>query len=364
MADEKVEFADNKDLPEEEGLIKEKKGRKSKKWRKKSSKKDSPPLRKQSTKGDESLDLTDAEPGKAADKEKKSFKERIRKISLRKVAKNEKRDKGDDSDEKPEEIAKEDVRKLEAESEEVKLGEISNGIPEKEGGEVEQKVKSVGGEREEELGHVESENECRKIEKTEEQDENAATSEQCNDLDEKCFSTSTEVQKMEVAEREKSKEHFDAVIVELTTKDLTPVDESNKESKASEGDKNGETVLEEIEEESLQREVSEGMEMEQSEFNVETQDCDDEKAEDERKDDEGESDAIPLAESEESEGANDAEVQSINAEKKDGSNTFRPIKEESLDLSQKIAKKAVGKVVGRYRQVHLTKTYCQCCSVM
>ena len=45
-------------------------------------------------------------------------------------------------------------------------------------------------------------------------------------------------------------------------------------------------------------------------------------------------------------------------------NAIQQIKNNDMEISQKVTRKAVGKVVGRYRQAHLTKTYCQCCSVM
>ena len=44
--------------------------------------------------------------------------------------------------------------------------------------------------------------------------------------------------------------------------------------------------------------------------------------------------------------------------------TLQQIKNDETEISQKVTRKAVGKVVGRYRQAQLTKTYCQCCSLM
>ena len=383
MADEKIQLA----VEEGDSLLKENKSKKSKKWKKKFSRGEPSTSQKEfAENGKENFDSS--QPGKAIEKEKKSLKERIRKISIRKTSKTEKKSIGQSGK------AEEDDGKTEQKQyEETKIDEMNDEkiVSDKNEAEskVEVEVEEVTGQKNQ---HVEDEeiDDSNKITELESVKENEAVDrtnyETTGDLqeNEKCFETSGEIRKFEEAERRKSRENFDAVIAELTFKDVNAKEETGADEQVLEN--NHESTEGKVPELDADEEDFDENMKKNGDENVPLQFERKGEAEVEVDGDNntGEISSYPKSKEEgtqnnettddckkqlidsndEEKDKDDVETELRNEEKNDADKLFGPAKEENLDLSQKIAKKAVGKVVGRYRQVHLTKTYCQCCSLM
>ena len=361
MSEEKKQnVVESEDL-ETEKVLKDEKKKGSKRWRKKSSKGELSSAQKEFLdRGKQKSDLGDEE-SKGKAKEKKSFKGRIRKISLRKLSKTEKKnvmDQGQTSFDAEDEVNKD------AENQPNEKQKCATEI-----------AGEVGKEKNYDLqkGDIEDkiEDEVKAIVSDEVQDdENCGNNKETDQLtsllpvdrddreEESHFETSTEVSKKEDMERRKSKENFDAVIVELANKDPgLGNNNDNTTTEISANEKlveNGATEKEAIAPEECNTETNDlAVEtyIENAGRNEEDKllsDIEEEQAERKEK------------------SLNDSEMEAEdkNEDEANDPKTFRPLRDENLDISQKIAKKAMGKVVGRYRQVQLTKTYCACCSVM
>eukprot|EP00795_Rhopilema_esculentum_P015555 gene15555-6820_t len=350
MSEEKKQnIVESEDL-ETEKVLKDEKKKGSKRWRKKSSKGELSSAQKEFLdRGKQKSDLGDEEcKGKA--KEKKSFKGRIRKISLRKLSKTEKKnvmDQGQTSFDAEGEV-NQDTGNQQNEKQEYAT-EIAGEVDKKKNYDLQK-------------GDIEASAEVQ-------EDENCGSNEETDQItsllpvdddreEESHFETSTEVSNREDMERRKSKDDFAAVIVELANKDHgLGNNNDNATTEISTNEKlveNGATEKEAIAPEECNTETNDlAVEtyIENAGRNEEDKllsDIEEERTE--RK--------------ETSFNDNEMEAEDKNEDEANDPKTFRPLKDENLDISQKIAKKAMGKVVGRYRQVQLTKTYCACCSVM
>ena len=364
----------NSSLLENESTPKDK-NKRSKRWRKKSKKESSPLQKDFAESGKENSDLMEEQiDDKAKGKEKKSLKGRIKKMSLRKLSKQEKKNISEMAEEK--EKQETSINEKDAKPEDVKMViDEEKGEPGTSGVENESKDiinKSEGIEKERARGDEKKKNE--EEDRMSEEEENIAE-------------TSTEIRKREDEERRKSRDNFDAVIVELGRKG--PKDQIDSATPA-EGD-NAEVINDALEEKETATTTKEAENENEPDLivKIENEDGDNfidefellsKEDDDEMITDDGpniEENEKPLleaaTETKQGEGEteanttdneNEAEENAKPENETEGAKEFAPIKGENLDLSQKIRRKAVGKVVGRYRQVHLTKTYCQCCSVM
>eukprot|EP00794_Sanderia_malayensis_P014123 gene14123-15600_t len=155
------------------------------------------------------------------------------------------------------------------------------------------------------------------------------------------FETSEEQRQIEEDERRKSKELFDAVVCELDVNNKVcsgdaeeRVEEKACDSDAEEFQANTPVKMSEL----LKDEEGNDEDQQQQQVNnVDTNDVS-EKNTDENEAVEHEKEATKL---------------------------LSPTKEDNNELSQRIARKAVGKLSNKYRQVQITRTYCtQCCTVM
>lgn len=371
----------NSSLLENENTPKDNKNKRSKRWRKKSSKKESSqPQKDFAESGKENSDLTDDQADdKAKGKEKKSLKGRIKKMSLRKLSKQDKKNYAEIAEENEKQEKNIDEKDTKQEDEKVAV-EDEESKPGASGVENESKdinYKSEGTEKEEGVRGTECE-EKNEQEKKEEED--------CISEEDDIAETSTEIRKKEDEERRKSRDNFDAVVLELETKG--PKDQNNSATPA-EGDnaENVEDAVKEKETPTATKKAAKESELDEivkienvdggdfiDEFELLNKEDDDEMIIDGRRDIEENEKPLLGAEiqtkqedekqADPTDNEDEAEENAKPDNETEGAKEFGPIKGENLDLSQKIARKAVGKVVGRYRQVHLTKTYCQCCSVM
>ena len=366
----------NSSLLENESTPKDK-NKRSKRWRKKSKKESSPLQKDFAESGKENSDLTEEQvDDKVKGKEKKSLKGRIKKMSLRKLSKQEKKNVSEITEES--EKQETSIYEKDAKPEDVKMMiDEEKGKPGTSGVENESKDiidKSEGIEKEEGARGAENKEKNEKEDRISEEEEDIAE-------------TSTEIRRKEDEERRKSRDNFDAVIVELGTKG--PKDQNDSATPA-EGD-NAEIINDALEEKETATTTKEAENEHEPDVIVKIENEDGDNFIDEfellskEDDDEMITDDGPNTEENEkplleaatetkqredekeantTDNENEAEENTKPETETEGAKEFAPIKGENLDLSQKIRRKAVGKVVGRYRQVHLTKTYCQCCSVM
>ena len=372
MADEKLQLA----IDDSEISSKENKSKKSKKWKKKSNRGAASALHNSfGENGQENLEVFDNGNGKSSEKERKSLKERIRKISIRKSSKTEKRSRAGLSKK-----TQEKTNKIEEElCEETKITEFCN---EKYGDDkartdervdanyLEDEQYKIIGDEQSNPGMTDD------LKINEYAREDKVENEPAEPESENYYESSCEIRKLEEVERRKSKDNFDAVIAELEFKELQLKEEVHAQGKICNNvDKTTEEAtktinsLEEEVEEDISRcspvQIEEKKESETEalrdsslpEISMCSNSCESRRAN-------GETHDKQLQHDNHKEVLKGGLKNGLENKENEDKKTFRPIKEENSDTSQKITRKAVGKVVGRYRQVHLTKTYCQCCSLM
>ena len=366
-------------MEESKALSKENKSKKSKKWKRKSHRGETSASMKNSSENGTDSDLCDNEEGKPSARERKSLKDRIKKMSIRKSSKADRRNGSRLSEKTEEELSEreQEASKVGKEPELCEENHDGDGIKAEEkmnGSYVsDEHCDDIG---EEGLRKIEEQDKLAVIRECTEKDKvDPAQAEQEN---ENFLESSCEVRKLEEDERRKSKENFDAVIAELVCKEVDlkeePIEQGtmhNCESKTQE-EKAPRCELLETETDGIINEDSPIENAEQK--GTESTLLDDKSSStvsiSPKPDDEPTTnnciDYLQRSHHDDLEQEMKTNLDpgfENNAENKD-KKVFRHINDENLDISQKITKKTVGKVVGRYRQVHLTKTYCQCCSLM